>query len=67
MQLRQFVTICSVILSGWLVLTFVSEVPAKGYPKLQKHGRAISSPASKGARLVFAEPEQGFFRVSVSQ
>ena len=37
MQLRHFVSGSSVILAGWLAVTFVHQVPAQRYPKLDKY------------------------------
>lgn len=36
MSIRNFVSGSSVILAGWLGATFLNEVPAKRYPKLDK-------------------------------
>ncbi len=36
MSIRNFVTGSSFILAGWLGATFLNEVPAKRYPKLDK-------------------------------
>jgi hypothetical protein len=45
MRLSHFVTTSSLVLSGWLALTFVSEVPARSYPKLEKHaGKSKAKP-----------------------
>lgn len=44
MQLRHFVSGSSVILLGWLVVTFVHPVAASHYPKLEKYA-ATTLPA----------------------
>ncbi len=36
MRLRHFVSLSAFILCGWLTVTFVTEVPVKRYPKLEK-------------------------------
>ncbi|MEO8615166.1 MAG: hypothetical protein ABI600_08505 [Luteolibacter sp.] len=36
MSIRNFVSGSSVILAGWLGATFLNEVPAQRYPKLDK-------------------------------
>jgi hypothetical protein len=55
-------------LSGWLALTFVSEVPARSYPKLEKHARhGNAGHADKHARLAAADASAGFSCVSLSQ
>lgn len=36
MSASRFVCGSSVIIAGWLGATFLSDVPAKGYPKLDK-------------------------------
>ncbi|MFZ9936113.1 MAG: hypothetical protein ACO3JG_03540 [Luteolibacter sp.] len=37
MRLRHFVSLSAFILCGWLAVTFVTKVPVKRYPKLEKH------------------------------
>jgi hypothetical protein len=37
MKLGHFVSFSAFILSAWLGLTFMHEVPAQSYPKLQRH------------------------------
>lgn len=37
MKLFPFVCGSSVILAGWLVVTFLHDVPSQRYPKLEKH------------------------------
>jgi hypothetical protein len=36
MSIRNFVSGSSVILAGWLTVTFLYEVPSKSYPRLGK-------------------------------
>jgi hypothetical protein len=36
MNTRRFVSGSSLILAGWLAFTFLYDVPAKSYPKLDK-------------------------------
>jgi hypothetical protein len=68
MRLSHFVTTSSLVLSGWLALTFVSEVPARSYPKLEKHARhGNGGQAGKHARLAAADASAGFSCVSLSQ
>jgi hypothetical protein len=46
MHLSHFVTTSSLVISGWLALTFVSEVPVKSYPKLEKHAAKSKAKAA---------------------
>lgn len=43
MNIRHFVSGSSILLAGWLGLTFVHEVPAQRYPKLEKAKTAAAS------------------------
>lgn len=40
MNTKRFVSGSSVILGGWLAATFLNEVPAQRYPKLEKRTAA---------------------------
>ena len=44
MSTRRFVSGSSVILAGWLGATFLNEVPAQRYPKLDKQAAAETGP-----------------------
>jgi hypothetical protein len=59
MKLRQFVGLSAVVLCGWLAFTFVTEVPAKRYPKLDKQVQSDVSPQ--------AEPEQQLAAAGVDE
>jgi hypothetical protein len=41
MSTRKFVSGSSVILAGWLGATFLNEVPAQRYPKLEKKSAVV--------------------------
>ncbi len=43
MNARKFVSVSSVILAGWLGATFLKEVPAQRYPKLDKRPETAAS------------------------
>jgi len=43
MNARKFVSVSSVILAGWLGATFLNEVPAQRYPKLDKRPETVAS------------------------
>ena len=51
MSTRRFVSGSSVILAGWLGATFLNEVPAQRYPKLDKKP-ATAAVASESDLLV---------------
>jgi hypothetical protein len=68
MRLRQFVSVSAVILCGWLAVTFVTEVPVKRYPKLEKHVMNDSrSAVDPELPLAAAEESPTQLQVSVSQ
>jgi hypothetical protein len=47
MQLRHFVSGSSVILVGWLAVTFFHQVPSQRYPKLDKYpATSMTKPAA---------------------
>lgn len=67
MQLRHFVSGSSVILSGWLAVTFIHQVPSQRYPKLDKYPTTtMTKPATAPAAAILAE-ETATFPVSVSR
>jgi hypothetical protein len=43
MNTRRFVSGSSLILAGWLAVTFLYEVPANSYPKLDKQPVATAA------------------------
>ncbi|MDH4444527.1 MAG: hypothetical protein QE267_05305 [Akkermansiaceae bacterium] len=43
MKAHQFVSVSSVVLAGWLGATFLNEVPAQRYPKLDKRPETAAS------------------------
>lgn len=68
MRLSHFVTISSIMLCGWLALTFVSEVPAQSYPKLEKYVRkSHPKPQGEESRLAATDADHEASRISVSQ
>lgn len=52
MNTKRFVSGSSVILAGWLAATFLNEVPAQRYPKLEKK-TAASGKELKSRDAVF--------------
>ena len=68
MRLHHFVSASAFILCGWLAVTFVTEVPVKRYPKLEKHvmenGRQVEEPELP---LAATEESATQLQVSVSQ
>ena len=44
MSASRFVSGSSILLAGWLVATFISDVPPKGYPKLDRKTATTSYP-----------------------
>lgn len=51
MNTRRFVTGSSVVLAAWLGATFLHEVPAQRYPKLQKNA-AIPKPVATAPEII---------------
>lgn len=37
MEIRRFVSGTSIILAGWLGVTFIREVPSQRYPKMERY------------------------------
>ncbi len=67
MQLRHFVSGSSVILVGWLAVTFFHQVPSQRYPKLDKYPTtAKAKPAAKPG-TADAAPENEVAAVSGSR
>jgi hypothetical protein len=68
MKLRNFVSGSSIVLVGWLVVTFLHEVPAQSYPKLRKYPATAKSASKRPPGEVAARlPESVEFPVSVSR
>jgi hypothetical protein len=67
MQLRHFVSGSSVILTGWLAITFVHQVPTQRYPKLDKYPTtSLRKPITTPVTTAIAE-ESTAHTVSVSR
>ncbi len=66
MSIRKFVSGTSVVLMGWLGATFLNEVPAQRYPKLDKSTSADSASNSETGLVAFREEESGPLSVSTS-
>lgn len=67
MKLRNFVSASSVLLAGWLLVTFLHEVPAQNYPKLRKYpATAKVLPANTTPPEVAMIPAPEDFAVSAS-
>jgi hypothetical protein len=61
MQLRHFVSGSSVILAGWLAVTFFHQVPSQRYPKLEKYPTtSMHTPAAAATPAVVAKPSETF-------
>jgi hypothetical protein len=67
MQLRHFVSGSSVILIGWLAVTFIHQVPAQAYPKLNKYPTTTMSRAEAADQTVAVVKESTVFPVSASR
>ena len=67
MKLRHFVSGSSVILAGWLAVTFFYHVPAQRYQKLEKYPAtsAMQHPATR--EYPGSGTESGDLQVSVSR
>lgn len=57
MNTKRFVSGSSVILAGWLAATFLNEVPAQRYPKLDKKTTA-SATESEFLAAVFPSKQE---------
>lgn len=61
MNTRRFICGSSIILAGWLGATFLNDVPAQRYPKLDKKTTAIPlapETADSAVATVQAKPEE---------
>ena len=67
MRLRHFVSLSSCMLCGWLVVTFVTEVPVKRYPKLDKHVMDVGRQAQALEHPLAAARQSEAGQFSVSQ
>jgi hypothetical protein len=67
MHLRQFVSGSAVILSAWLAVTFVTEVPTQRYPKLDKYERQSTRADHPEQSHIAATAQPEIFPVSISQ
>lgn len=68
MKLRNFVSTSALFLAGWLGFTFIHEVPAQRYPKLDKYtATPREAPDLPSKEMVASTPEAEIFHVSVSQ
>jgi hypothetical protein len=54
MSIRQFVSGSSILLAGWLGVTFVREVPPNRYPKMDKTP-ASAGHATQGGDIMLAK------------
>lgn len=52
MKTTRFVSVSSVILAGWLAATFLNEVPAQRYPKLDKKPATASVEEAKETSIL---------------
>ena len=66
MSIRTFVSGSSVILAGWLGATFLNDVPAQRYPKLDKASAAISA-GDKSGKIAASDVKSAPLSVSVSR
>jgi hypothetical protein len=67
MNIRKFVSGSSIILMGWLGATFLNEVPAQRYPKLDKSASAPADNAADAALIAVNGRETGDFQTSASR
>ena len=67
MKVSHFVSASSVILAGWLVLTFVRDVPSQRYPKLEKYPATTASKAETELEPVALDVKSVDLPVSVSR
>jgi hypothetical protein len=66
MQLRHFVSASAVVLTGWLAVTFVYEVPSQRYPKLDKYPTTAVSPEKTAPGAPVIVPVSAVVQVSGS-
>ena len=67
MKLLHFVSAASVILAGWLAVTFVYHVPAQRYLKLEKYSTVSASEHKTIGVAVAAGTHPAVFQVSSSR
>ena len=67
MKLRHFVSGSAIILAGWLVATFVRDVPSQRYPKLNKQPSSAVSQTKKPAEALVSLPKSEQLPVSASR
>ncbi len=67
MSIRTFVSGSSVILAGWLGATFLNDVPAQRYPKLDKASAAIPASDKSGKIAAVSSAKSAPLSVSVSR
>lgn len=66
MNIRKFVSGSSVILAAWLGATFLNEVPAQRYPKLDKTSAVTPLTADKSSVVASAKIQSHEFPASIS-
>lgn len=66
MNIRNFVSGSSVVLAGWLGVTFLNDVPAQRYPRLDKTSSRTTQVVSKDKTLVSMDAKIGVREASVS-
>jgi hypothetical protein len=66
MQLRHFVSASAVVLTGWLAVTFVYEVPSQRYPKLDKYPTTAVTPEKTAPAMPVSVPVSAVVQVSDS-
>jgi hypothetical protein len=67
MNIRQFVSGSSVILAGWLGATFLNEVPAQRYPKLDITSPSTAKSSSLEMTAAPANAEIAFIRPTTTR
>jgi hypothetical protein len=66
MKMRQFVSGSAVVIAGWLVVTFVHEVPVQRYRKSGPEAAARASGGTKLGAVAQRAADRGAWRVSGS-
>jgi hypothetical protein len=66
MSTRHFVSGSSVILAGWLGATFLNEVPAQRYPKLDRKPDTASVQIENAPRLLVQDEERDGLPISLA-
>lgn len=67
MKLPYFVSGSSVILAGWLTVTFFNRVPTQRYPRLDRNPTAAIAPTTPTAETDASIRKTAVFPVSVSR